>query len=92
LGESCEDNFCPSGNIAPRIDANSLSRPIVMTNKFIRNALPTGIGLYIEAVVFSEARTPDWLVAPESVFPQVHTFPSSLAAYILSKPAHYLTS
>ena len=29
---------------------------------------------------------------PESVFPQVHTFPSSLAAYILSKPAHYLTS
>ena len=32
------------------------------------------------------------LVSPESVFPQVHTFPSSLAAYILSKPAHYLTS
>jgi hypothetical protein len=31
-------------------------------------------------------------VMPESVFPQVHTFPSSLAAYILSKPAHYLTS
>jgi transposase len=32
------------------------------------------------------------VIRPESVFPQVHTFPSSLAAYILSKPAHYLTS